>query len=371
MTLLLLHSYFIPKKIRAETIAYTEKSGTRMLDRIALYPILGVTGDWLDEPFDLSVLPATILPNVTIEDAKALFHKKSFDLWKSYLAKRELESLQRVRFAIVCRYSDTYSDPNIESNAAAEKLVRYVGACLRLIRPMQQDASFIRGRFLSDSTLEIQHFEIPVEATVPAVQKLFRLRNRDVVRLQRVIPTFMTATNGDFWKFRMALELHEWGHFIHAPWKGRFSLWSSALEALYTSNSTEHKGSLVAKERIKWFLGPKTPIYESGDIQIGQPELTIKIEDVVDDLYELRNCVAHGDKTPDKFFAEVRTEYTDSVCLAEALTEAASRIIRGSLLRILEDNLLNDFANGPASEAYFASVGLTRSALYAKLRPKP
>src|ERR1700733_7537369 len=124
-----------------------------MLDRIALYPILGVTGDWLDEPSDLSVFPATILPNVTIEDAKALFHEKSFDLWKSYLAKRELESLQRVRFAVVCRYNEDYGDANFKSNLDAEKLVRRVGACLRLIRPMQQDASFIRGRFLADSTL--------------------------------------------------------------------------------------------------------------------------------------------------------------------------------------------------------------------------
>ena len=34
----------------------------------------------------------------------------------------------------------------------------------------------------------------------------------------------------------------------------------SAIEALYTSKSPEHKGSLVAKERIKWFLGPNTAI---------------------------------------------------------------------------------------------------------------
>jgi hypothetical protein len=355
----------------AEELQGARARELQMVDRIALYPILGVTGDWLDEPFDLSVLPVTILPNVTIEDAKALFNEKSFDLWQSYLAKRELESLRRVRFAIVCRYNENYGDASFKSEVDAEKLVRYVSACLRLIRPMQQDASFIQGTLKADATLDIKRFEILVEATVPAVQKLFRLRNRDVTRLQQVIPTFMTATNGEFWKFRMSLELHEWGHFIHAPWKARFSLWCSALEALYTSNSAEHKGSLVAKERIKWFLGPKTPIYESGDIQVGQPELTTKIEDVVDDLYELRNCVAHGDKTPDKFFAETRNEYGDSVCLAEALTEAASRIIRGSLLRILEDNLLNEFANGPASEAYFGSMGLTRTNLYAKPRSKP
>jgi hypothetical protein len=339
--------------------------------RIALYPIAGITGDWLDEPFDLSQLPATIAPDVTIEDARTLFNEKAFDLFEGLLAKREMESLRRVRFAIVHRYSENYDEIGVSPDIKAAKLVRNMAACLRLIRPMQQDASFIRGRLLSDSTLEIQHFENPHEMDVPAIQKLFRLRNRDVVRLQRVAARFLTAMAGEFWKFRIAVELHESGHFSHAYWKGRFSLWCSALEALYTSNSPEHKGTLVATERIKWFLGPKALVYEPGDTQVGQPQLTTTIEDVTDDLYELRNSVAHGDKTPARFFATARNEYGQDVTLVEALTEAASRIIRASLLRILEDNLLNEFAGGPASEVYFGSVGLTRSALYAKLKAKP
>jgi hypothetical protein len=344
---------------------------TLMESRVALYPILGVTGDWLDEPFDLSMLPATILPGVAVEDARNLFNQKSFDLWKGYIAKRELESLERVRYSIVCRYTDDYSQPSFQPDADAEKLVRSIGVCLRLIRPMQQDASFIRGTLQPDSTLHVQHFEIPQETGVLAVQKLFRLRNRDVTRLQKVAPLFMTAMAGEFWKFRMAVDFHDWGHFHHAFWKARFSLWCSAVEALFTSNSPEHKGSLVAKERIKWFLGSKTLVYEPGDTQVGQPEIKTTIEEVIDDLYELRNSVAHGDKTPDKFFAVARTDYDENVSLAEVLTEAASRIIRGSLLRILEDNLLKEFANGPASEAYFGSKGFTRSVLYAKLKTKP
>jgi hypothetical protein len=337
--------------------------------KIALYPILGVTDNWLDEPFDLSQLPATILPNVTVEDAKTFFNETSFDLWKGLIAKRELESLKRTRFAIVYRYSDAYGHASFVSDKDAEKVVRYLGACLRLIRPMQQDASFIGGRIPPDSTLDIQRFENPHEMDVPAIQKLFRLRNKDVTRLQKVGPLFLNAMEGEFWKFRMGVDLHESGHFSHAYWKGRFSLWCSAVEAIFTSNSYEHKGTVVAKERS--FLGPKTLIYEPGDTQMGEPELTTTVEDLVEDLYELRNSVAHGDKTPDKFFAVARTEYGQEVSLAEVLTEAISRIIRASLLRILEGNLLNEFANGPASETYFGSKGLTRSALYAKLRAKP
>ena len=334
---------------------------------IALYPILGVTGDWLDDPFDLSQLPATLVPSVTIEDGKAFFNSGSFDLWSGYLSKRERESLERVRFAIVCRYNDDYGGPHYQTNQSAEATVRLMGACLRLIRPMQQDAAFIGGKILPDSTVYIRRFDIPVEIGVPAVQRLFRLRNCDVTRLQKVALIFMDAMHGEFWKFRSSIEFYDWGHFHHLYWKARFSLWCSAIEALYTSNRPEHKGSLVAKERIKWFLGPDTLIYEPGDIQDGQPEVATTVGEVVDDLYELRNVIAHGDKTPEKFWITARTEYGEAVKLAEMLTEAASRIIRASLLRILEDNLLKHFADGLASEVFFGAQGLTKAALYARL----
>ncbi len=142
----------------------------------------------------------------------------------------------------------------------------------------------------------------------------------------------------------------------------------SAIEALYTSKSPEHKGSLVAKERIKWFLGPNTAIFEQGDIQEGQSPITTTIADVVDDLYELRNEIAHGDKVSGKFWVVSRNEYCENVTHAEALTEAASRIIRASLLKIMEDNLIAHFADGPASEKYFSVPGLTKSLLYAKIK---
>jgi hypothetical protein len=45
------------------------------------------------------------------------------------------------------------------------------------------------------------------------------------------------------------------------------------------------------------------------------------------------------------------------------LHEATSFIIRASLLKILEDDLLEHFANGPASDSYFGSKGLTGSML--------
>jgi hypothetical protein len=326
--------------------------------KIALYPFAGVTATWDDDPFDTSVLPATLVPGVTIEDVTPLFTEDTFGWMASELGRRDTKALQDIRCAIVHRYEpDIYG----ESDPKAEKLVRTLSACLRLVRPMRQDASFTRGT-IRDNKFQFEHLEHPNNLTeVPTVQKLFLPRNRDLIRLQNVAAKFLNAMEGEFWKFRMAVSLHEQGHFAGLHWKGRMSLWCSALESIFTSNSREHKGSLVAKERIKWFLGAATCIYAPGDIPSFEPQTKITIEDVIDDLYELRNCLAHGDKTPDRFFVNKRTSFDESLNVLGVLHEAISFIIRESLLRILEADLLSQFADGPASEAYFGAAGLTDS----------
>ena len=45
----------------------------------------------------------------------------------------------------------------------------------------------------------------------------------------------------------------------------------------------------------------------AGDIQDGQPEVTTTVGDVVDDLYDLRNVIAHGDKPRTSSWVVART----------------------------------------------------------------
>ena len=80
----------------------------------------------------------------------------------------------------------------------------------------------------------------------------------------------------------------------------------------------------------------------------------------MDDLYKLRNCMAHGDYPPDRFWEVVRHDYADGVNRVEMLNEALSRIVRASLLRILENGLCSHFKDGPSSQAYFAVHRLTK-----------
>ena len=337
-----------------------------MNKHIGIYPIVGVTPGYLDEPFDPSQLPAEILPGVTVENTEALFKPDAFDTWKGWLSKREFEALHRVRFGIVNRYDpfESATGSSSETDRDAEAVVRYLAACLRLIRPMLQEASYIRGSLLPDSTVQIQGFENPEDMQVLSIQKLFLLRNRDVERLKRVGPLFVDMMKAQkSWKVIVAAELHESSQFVWRSWKARFSLLASAIEAIFTSQNRNHQGSLVASERIKWFLGAKTPIYEPGDIQSTQQQMTTTVEDVLADFYELRNCVAHGDRVPARFFQPARFDFDQTVVLAEMLTEAASRIVRASLLQILERGLLGHFSDSSTSETFFGAQNLTRPAL--------
>jgi hypothetical protein len=337
-----------------------------MPNHVTLYPIYALAGGGDEQPFDAGVLPFQIVEGVTVEDVRPMFTNDTFGWVRNELGRRDLEELEEVDYAIVHRYtSDELADGG-NSDRDSEKLVRNLNACLRLVRPMRQRTSLMRGELGENGNIDVKHFDHPQELLeVPEVQKLFHLRNADLELFRTVANEFLRAMANDFWKFRMALEFHEAGHFQDWYWKARYSLWCSALEALYTSQSSEHQGSLVAKERIKWFLGENTSIYDHGDIPnyiMPQPNITVGA--VTDDIYTVRNCIAHGDRVPDDFFQRMMREGVGGeLSVLQVLIEALSFIIRKSLLRILQNNLLQHFADAASSEAYFGAAGLTNAAI--------
>lgn len=333
-----------------------------MPTKVTLYPIYNLADAIDGQPFDHSVLPAQILDAVTIECVSPMFNEQTFLGVKDRLGSRTLKTLQSVQYAIVHRYeTDESGAIRSEPDKKSEWLVRNASVCLRLVRPMRQRALLMHGVLREDGTIHVQHFEHPIEHEVPEVQKHFRLRNCDVELLKAVIGQFLRAMEDDFWKFRMAVEFYQAGHFQSLYWKARYILWCSAMEAIFTSNSHEHRGSVVAKERIKWFLGPDTPIYEPGDIPNFAPQSPITIAQVLDDMYDVRNYIAHGDRIPEEYFQRVMREGLNrrQLNVLEVLQEAVSFIDRKSLLRILQDDLLDHFRTAETAIDYFAAAGFT------------
>ena len=298
-----------------------------------------------------------------------MFNDGTWKWVEGEIGRHDLKVLEGVKHAIVHRYASSEHGTG-EAEMESARVVHEMAACLRLIRPMRQFALRINGSLQANGVIQIQSFDHPVHLMeIPAVQKGFTLRDRDLRGLRSVAPQFVTAMAGEYWKFRMPVSLYEAGHFQDREWKARFSLWTSAIEAIFTSQTKdrEHSGSFVAKARIKWFLGENTKIYAPGDVPSFMPaQDEPTIGEVIDDLYEVRNCIAHGDKVPDKFFGN--PSFSDDGNKLMTLEEAASFIVRASLLRILTDGLLADFKGGPESQAYFRAHGLVRSQLH-KTKP--
>jgi hypothetical protein len=319
--------------------------------------------------FDLSLLPFQVTDDVAIESVASML-KESLEVF-SKRSEEKLDRQRSIEYALVHRYETEVTYRGTEDDAASIQLLHNLAACLRIVRPMRQPAGLMQGHFKQDGTFDVMHMEYQYEFDVPANQKLFALRTRDAYRLRALAPHFLKAMSPPIGKFQMAMQFHDAGHFAFGFWKAKYLVWCSALEALFTSQHPQHKGGLVAKSRIKWFLGDATTIYPQGELGEFDDASDKTVGGIIDDVYRLRNMLAHGDQVPDEdmvcFF---RKGLGGTVNLIEGMFEGLSFIIRSSLLKILEENLLSHFANGGTANAYFAAEKLTLNDLRARPRSR-
>lgn len=348
--------------------------------KFTLHPIYWIADRHVDrEPFDQTILPFKIVDDVSIERLTERFRPGTFDhgtIRHGSVIKQDLES---VHHALVHRYEPEGSYlrngqwTEDQSTKKSEQLVRGLMACLRLIRPMRSKALLMKGNVRDDGSFDVMSYDVPPQhlIEVPENQKLFKLRTRDCHDLRAYAPGFLRAMPHDtgVWKFKMAIQFHELGHFQALDWKARYLLWASAIESIFTTNSRNHQGTLVAMERMKWFLGANTSIYPAGELSEFDPDPHLTVRDIARALYNVRNQLAHGDRIPDLYFSEKgRDGINGPVAILWVLLEAASFVIRHSLLRILGDGLETHFTDATASESYFDSQDLTGPKLRAAKR---
>lgn len=344
--------------------------------KFSMFPIAPMLRNWVGVPggtFDGSLLPFHIVGDVYLEEVASHIPEDEFDYCKSALGTETIKHLEEIKYAIIHRFPTVVKDPATgdllfeqELAERSRMLVQEIVACLRLIRPTMQHVQFMGGSVEPNGTLRHMHFENPFSyvSSLPN-QRLFGIRTIDLQNLKFYVPLFVTAMEGNYWKYRMAVEMFQSGHFQHSHWKLRFFMWTAALEALFTSHtSNQHRGSLVAKERVKFLLGPSALIYPLDELSQYDVDPQLTVADVIDEIYCLRNHIAHGDKVPDYYVqATGRQGINGPICRGEVLMEAISSIIRQALLSILKNGLLSHFSDAASSESYFAANGLTKSTL--------
>jgi hypothetical protein len=199
-----------------------------MPQNLTLYAIHGIENAWDDEPFDVSRLPFDLGYGVSIENVSGLLGEDAFsEYFVQEMGTRSVQRLKELRFALVHRYErfPIIVDGRIVAESGDDvssiKLLRNTAACLRLIRPMRQDASLMYGSIMNDGTFEMGGFDHPYNLLeTPQNQKHFNLRTRDAEELKARLPEFLRAMAGEFWKFRMSVQFH-WTERLGAKGIGR------------------------------------------------------------------------------------------------------------------------------------------------------
>lgn len=327
-------------------------------DKIQMFPISVDTHGYLsDDPPPTGTHTILAADNLSIENVSHLITPDTFSLWKKdcNISKDTANALENVEYAIVHRYSSP-TERETDLDGHSTELVNLAVACLALIRPTRRSRAMnIPGVIKPDGTFDPHGFTATNDpAEVPEIQKLFTIRKKDIDVLSSVLPEFIQLYQKDgqgrmkdeYEPLRMAVQLYEQAYAL-SYWKARHILWWSAIEALY--GNCEH----AAMARIYALFGNKNladgyhyPIYEKGDIPScysPSSESIHTLGKMVPVIYEVRNASAHGQKVPDSHFSPVAHPFGESVVGIDALAEAATFIIRKTILEILQRGWKDDF----------------------------
>jgi hypothetical protein len=336
-------------------------------DKIEFFPIVVDTLRLSGEP--PLACPYTILEteNLTIEDVSHLITPDTFSLWKRdcFVSKDIASALDNVKYAIVHRYSSQIErHPGLDKQSA--NLIDFAVSCLALIRPTRKShAMHIPGVIRPDGRFDPQGFSARHEvADVPEIQKLFTIREKDIKLLTSVLPEFIQLyqkdekgrLKDDYEPIRMAVQLYGEAYSL-SYWKARHILWWSAIEAIYGNSDDAAMARIYALFGNKNLVdGYNCPIYEREDIPscfFPSSESLHTLGKMVPLIYEVRNASAHGQKVPDSHFVPVPHPLGQGVVGIDALAEAATFIIRKTIMEILQRGWKDDFTNRAAREKFW------------------
>ena len=209
-----------------------------------------------------------------------------------------------------------------------------------------------------------QQFSLNYPNEVPPVQRIFAVTSQDVELLRTIFSEFRQlyskdqrgAIKPEYEPIRMAVQLYEQAYSVQY-WKTRHILWWAAIEALF-GNAED-----AAMARIYAFFGNGDlskgfdhSIYERADFP---PSFQITsandhtLGEVLPLLYDVRNFSAHGDRVPNWIFERVSHPLDGSAQLVDVLAEAATFIIRQTIIGVLNSRLQGEFKDRETRDGFW------------------
>lgn len=189
------------------------------------------------------------------------------------------------------------------------------------------------------------------------------LTEGDVMRASVLMPSLNTALqlgNGSWMHPRLAIHralvFFCQGYTVSHRDLKRF-LWAAGLDCLYASKLDRKKqGSREIGRRMCTFLGANLKLYEADTVAVPahQDQRNRKmVQDVVPDIFKLRNALAHGLSIPDAGWLSGQDQPVESG-YAYQLIEQTEIALRLTLIKLLENQSLFDiFSDASRLDAYF------------------
>jgi hypothetical protein len=324
------------------------------VEKRAVFPL------WLAWDFDSARLPFQIQENIFIEDISDLLTDASFSEGAvGRLGERDRERFKGHRYGLVGHYVGDSAISGARIDVTIRQNLRELMAYLRLLKPTRRIGVYAQGALRADGSLDVTTFGIDQEQGIDQVDSSNRIEISDLETLRTLTPGLSAGLHGEYWKFRMAFEFHEAAYLV-APshWKAAFASKMSSIEALYTSMKCQ--GKKVAHARIEAFLGAGSRLYTgSQELFAGNPTSipAITISECLEDLYQLRNCIAHGDRIPAKFFeTTVARGFGMQIGLLDLLSEAATSISGKGILKIAREGLFDHFRDNDTADDYLKTL---------------
>jgi hypothetical protein len=287
---------------------------------------------YLDPFSDPPPVPFSVTGDVSFDAVKGILEPANFALWEGHVSKQVLKTLSKIDYALVHRF---FSSPYLqgEPEESSKDLVHQLFVCLRIVKPTRTPFFVVQYQVVDGGQKkEVFSFIEPqddLSLNLPESEVLNHLNITDLRTLRELADPFLKVQKAGIGYFRRAIRYYETGYVSFREADLQLTVWMMGIEALF-SYGEEPCAVNTIKKRIADVVGLDTDIYsefEQRDLYVSK---AVKVGEVLDDMFELRNRLVHGAWIPQSWFdRKVRMAISGGpLTIADVVREAASFILR-------------------------------------------
>jgi Apea-like HEPN len=296
---------------------------------------------------------------VSVEDFSEQIKKLDVSSWKGASPDIKVGEIQNWATCLVHRYEGGATSGSDERTSV--NFLGYVIAHLRLLAPNRTTVAD-RIHLVRAQSGELNMYSLSKAAFWPQInlsdceKVILGTKLEHLETLKAWLPWISQFCKNweEFYPLWVSLHFAEKYYTEWESFRVRHLFRVMALEALLCAD--KDYGQLSLRAKLPKLLGWRSDLYASYQNEqityfLDKLPLTDKI---IEDIYTLRNKVAHGDRIPTEWQKKCRSGFCDGdISYAAVLTEAAGSMLRSVWLRILKENLQNTFGDKKKMQKFF------------------